>query len=218
MDNLFRSQFGKPSGLFGSVFMGPLLNLANMRVVNTTIEMLHPSPKDKVLDVGFGGGYSLISLARLVPRGEIVGVDYSTEMVARAATMIQQRGLGKRVQVECADVANLPFRDRIFDQAVSVNSIYYWPDPVAGLREIARVLKPEGRLAIGVRSPASLRLFTLTWQGFNLYERRELERMMGEAGLSVLPQRDWEWWRIPDLVVVVGERKTKEGDRTNDHQ
>jgi len=203
--NPFRAQFGRPSGLFGSVFMGPLLNIANMRLVNTAIEQLQLRPEDRVLDVGFGGGYSLQSLARLVSRGQVVGVDYSEEMAAR------QRGVDPRVQVECADVAHLPFVDRTFDRALTVNSIYYWPDPIAGLREIARVLKPGGTLAVGFRSPASLWLFTMNWQGFSLYEPRQMAEMMATAGFKVLRVEHRERWRIPDMVVVVGERQISKG-------
>lgn len=203
--NPLRSQFGKPSGLLGSRFMGPLLNIANMRLVNASIELLRPRQQDKVLDVGFGGGYSLQSLARLVPGGKVVGVDYSLEMAKR------QKGIYPSVQVECADVAHLPFPDRIFDRTLTVNSIYYWPDLVAGLTEIGRVLKPGGKLAVGFRSRTSLRLFTWTWQGFSLYEPREMAQMMEAAGFTVLRVEHRDRWRIPDMVIVLGERQLNEG-------
>ena len=206
--DVLRSQFGRPSGLFGSAFIAPLMNIANMRLVNASIQLLRPAQSDRVLDVGFGGGYSLHTLAALVSRGEVIGVDYSQEMALRAAEATRLRGLGRRVRIECADVAYLPFPDRTFDRALTVNSIYYWPDPASGIRELARILKPGGRLAIGVRSPATLRLFTLTWQGFRLYERHELEQMMEAAGFRVLPKQPWEWWRIPDLIVLTGEKRS----------
>ncbi|MGA3043422.1 MAG: methyltransferase type 11, partial [Bryobacteraceae bacterium] len=61
VDTLLRSQFGKPSGLFGALFMGPILNLSNTRLVNAAVELLDPQPSDTVLDIGFGGGLSLLT-------------------------------------------------------------------------------------------------------------------------------------------------------------
>lgn len=217
MFNPLRSQFGKPSGLFGSLFMGPLLNIANMRLVNAAIARLNPSPQDKILDVGFGGGYSLFSLAGLARRGKVEGVDYSLEMVERASAEIHQRRLASRIRVTCADVAALPYPGEAFDKALTASSIYYWQDPSAGLREMARVLKPGGRISVGIRSPASLRLLTLAWQDFRLYEREELEQMMEAAGFRILSSENWEWWRIPDLVVVAGEKPTKKEPTDDNH-
>jgi ubiquinone/menaquinone biosynthesis C-methylase UbiE len=46
-------------------------------------------------------------------------------------------------------VESLPFRDEFFDKAVAINSLQVWPDAVSGLREVRRVLKPGGNVALG---------------------------------------------------------------------
>lgn len=207
VDSLLRTQFGKPSGAFGSQFMRPLLNFVNMRLMNTAVDLLDAQPNDVVMDIGFGGGYSLLALADRVTRGQVTGVDYSQEMVDGAANLIQQRHLEGRLRVECADVATLPFENETFDKVLTVNSVYYWSDVARGLREIARVMKPHGKLAVGFRSRTSLRLFTLAWPGFALYEPREFAEIMEKAGFKVLRVEHRDWWRVPDMVVVVGERK-----------
>jgi SAM-dependent methyltransferase len=51
-----------------------------------------------------------------------------------------------------AAAADLPFRDMLFDAAFTVNTFQFWPDPARGLREIARVLAPNGRLVITQRA------------------------------------------------------------------
>ena len=80
-----RSQFGSPSGLFGSLFVAPFLNATNMAFIRTSVELLGLKPDDRVLDIGFGGGYSLLALAERIPNGQVVGVDHSRDMVDAAA-------------------------------------------------------------------------------------------------------------------------------------
>jgi len=207
VDTLLRAQFGKPSGLWGTLVMRPILNLANMPLVDRTIELLDPQPKDVVLDIGFGGGYSLVTMAGKVPRGKVVGVDYSREMVDGAVRMIRAKSLDSRVRVQWGDVADLPFRAGSFHKVLTVNSLYYWPDLEAGLREIARVLKRHGRLAAGFRSPASLRPLTRDWEGFALYEPEEFAGILRETGFDVLRADHRGQWQVLDIVVVVGQRR-----------
>ena len=85
--------------------------------------------------------------------GHVVGVDISEEMVDRASTRFNEDPGARNVRVLRADVSALPFADASFDRAYSVNSIFFWPDPAAGLAEIHRVLRPGGMVVIA--GPAS---------------------------------------------------------------
>ena len=207
VDTVLRSQFGKPSGLWGTLVMRPILNLANTPLVDRTIELLDPKPNDVVLDIGFGGGYSLVAMAGKVARGKLVGVDYSREMVAAAARLIHDKRLDARVRVEWGDVAELPFRAGTFHKALTVNSLYYWPNLRGSLREVARVLKRRGRLAAGFRSATSLGPLTRDWERFRLYEPQEFADILEDSGFAVLRVDHRSQWQVLDTVVVVGERK-----------
>jgi ubiquinone/menaquinone biosynthesis C-methylase UbiE len=113
----------------------------HLPIVEPTLALMDLQAADRILDVGCGSGWLGRRLARLVPDGQVVGIDVSDEMVRRA----QQAG---------TDLANLTFLrggvDRIpcesnsFTKVVSVESAYYWPEPASGLREIFRVLAPGG--------------------------------------------------------------------------
>jgi len=206
VDTLLRSQFGKPSGLFGALFMGPILNLSNTRLVDAAVELLAPQSNDTVLDIGFGGGLSLLALAAQAPRAKIVGVDYSHEMVDAAARLVREKKLDARISLKWGDVAKLPFRAGTFHKVLTVNSLYYWPDLVASLREVARVMKPGGSLAAGFRSATSLGPLTRDWEGFWLYQPREFAGIMREAGFEVLRVEHRDQWQVLDTVVVVGRK------------
>ena len=99
-----------------------------------------------VLDVGTGPGVLLMELARLRPDLRLTGVDLSPDMVRAAARNV--RGFGDRVSVHVGSVTGLPFGDRSFDLVVSSMSLHHWDDPAAAAPELARVLRPAGRVLI----------------------------------------------------------------------
>ena len=204
-----RSQFGSPSGLFGSLFVAPFLNATNMAFIRTSVELLGLKPNDRVLDIGFGGGYSLLALAERIPNGQVVGVDHSRDMVDAAASLIRARKLQARIRVRWGNVVKLPFAARTFDKVFTVNTIYYWPDLSLGLREITRVLKPGGRLMVGFRSPASLRLVTLAWDNFKRYEPQEVAAAMRNVGFRLLRVEHPTLSQTPDDLVLMGEYKKR---------
>ena len=108
------------------------------------------------LDVGAGPGSVTTSLAHAAgPEGLALGIDISEPMLARAA----RAAAGPQVGFLRADAQKLPFRDESFDAAISLAVLQLIPDPAAALGEIARVLKPGGRLAVMVptlRPPVDL--------------------------------------------------------------
>lgn len=112
---------------------------------------------DNILDVGCGHGRSLTELAARVPRGRVVGVDPSELMVEIAARRNRPLIAAARVDVVLSSVESLPFPDAVFDKAQCVHVLYFWKDTEASLREIARVLKPGGRLGLLFRTNSDLK-------------------------------------------------------------
>ena len=112
---------------------------------------------DHVLDIGCGHGRSLTELAARAPRGRIVGVDPSELMVEIAAQRNRLLVEADQVDVVRSSVEALPFPDDTFDKAQCVHVLYFWKDIDMSLREIARVLKPDGRLGLLFRTNADLK-------------------------------------------------------------
>lgn len=120
------------------------------------LALVKPAPGMRALDVGCGPGAVLVRLADILGGSQVAGVDPSEPFVAAA----RQRVPDADIRVAGADP--LPFDDGAFDLAIAQLVVNFMPDPVAGVREMARVTRPGGTVAaslwdfIGERAPLSL--------------------------------------------------------------
>jgi len=161
--------FGCPKGLLGRLG-GLIMARMNWQVAAWTIDLLEVQPNHSVLEVGFGPGVGIELLAKAVTSGRVVGVDYSEEMVAQARARNANAIEGGRVDLLRDSIERLPFEDDTFEKALAINSMQVWPDAIGGLREIRRVMKAGGTVALGFtrhsRQPKSGLVEMLTAAGF----------------------------------------------------
>jgi SAM-dependent methyltransferase len=140
-------QCRKPRGWAGRFHLAAM-NHRHASVTAWGLGHLQIEPTFVVLDVGCGGGKAIERLAALAAQGHVWGVDYSATSVATAKATNTDAMAAGRVDVQQASVSRLPFGDAVFDLVTAVETHYYWPEPAGDFREILRVLKPGGRLAI----------------------------------------------------------------------
>src|SRR6266705_776541 len=115
---------------------------------------------ETVLDVAGGSGEPSLTIAETVgPTGSVTCTDAVTEMVTAAQSEAQRRGLTNVTFRQCA-ADSLPFENNSFDAVVCRLGIMFFPDPLAGLREMLRVTKREGVLSLAVWGKSDLNPFS----------------------------------------------------------
>lgn len=160
------------------------------------LERARPQPGERVLDLACGtGAVAREAVKRVSPSGSVVGVDVSPDML-RVAHEVVGTDNG-RIEWQQASAESLPLPDASFDLALCQQGVQFFPDKQGALRELRRVLKPGGRVALSVwrgieHNPvpealsraANGRLGAAILFTFGLAENGALARMLEEAGFD----------------------------------
>jgi arsenite methyltransferase len=143
--------------IFGAAVMLRSSLVGKKRVRDRLVAALALSGNEHVLDAGCGRGLALIGCAKKLTTGKAVGIDLwaakdlSNNNPEAARANAAAEGVADRIEVETGDITRLPFSDASFDVVVSMTVIHNIPSREArdqALRELVRVLKPGGRIAI----------------------------------------------------------------------
>jgi len=171
--------------------------------LGSIVAELNIRPGYHVLDIGSGTGVLVPFLvAEMRGQGEIVAMDFSTEMLSRA----QAKNFPPVVRFAQADVVAIPLEHNSVDVAICNSAFPHFDDKIRALREIARVLRQGGRLVI---------CHTMSRQALNQLHRSigdivandllpdelEVRELMRQAGLKITHFEDG-----PDRYLVIGEK------------
>ncbi len=142
-------QFGHPHGFGGRAAGWVMAKRGSNRERNIwAVGLLDVQPHDRVLEIGFGPGVAIREFARRATSGLVVGVDHSEVMVQQARKRNAAAVSAGRVDLRLGSAAELPAFDAPFDKILAVNSLMFWDDPVARLKELHGLLRPGGQIAI----------------------------------------------------------------------
>ena len=175
------------------------------------LEMLHVQPGQKVLEIGFGTGHSLIELARSVgSSGKVYGIDLSEKMVEISRKRADEEKLSERIELSCGDALHLPY------ESESMNGIFMsftlelfdTPEIPLVLDECKRVLKPGGRIVVVGMSrvlPEGLvmEIFEWTHRHFpNYLDCRPIlvRQALEDAGLEICESKIMKMWISVEVV------------------
>lgn len=190
------------------------------------VAAVEAAPEDRVLDVATGTG--LVARALVARYGcAVVGVDQSPEMLAQARkALAREDGMARRITLREGEAERLPFEAGSFDHVTFTYLLRYVEDPAATLRELARVVRPGGRIASLEFAVPSNPVWREAWR---LYTHvglpvlgRAVSREWAQAGSFLArsipdfyerfpPERVLELWRAAGIEVVQARRMSLGG-------
>lgn len=187
-------------GPLGRLVLAPLWNRRNAALNDVALESLALEAGDRILEVGYGGGYLLSRMLETVTEGRVAGADASPAMAAACRRRFVREIDAGLAEIRQAPAEALPFGDGAFGKIVSVNSLFYWDDLERGFGEMARVLAPGGLLVLCFTRRESLEGRS-GLRGARLFDLGEVEEALGRAGFTEmaaaeLADRHRRFWRL----------------------
>ncbi len=173
-------KFRNPTGFFGRL-VGSAMARGNEPASRWTVSLLDIQPQSHILEVGFGPGVAIQYATEKAVKGLVAGIDFSETMVQVASKRNADAIAAGNVDLKHGEILSLPYPDESFDRAFSIHCIYFWANPIDGVKELRRVLKSDGLLAITImpkdkwNRPAPPDLFTL-------YNGDEVVHLLSKAG------------------------------------
>lgn len=195
-------QCQKPTGWIGR-WVVRNMNSRHSKVTDCGLSQIAIQDHFTILDIGCGGGRTVGKLAAMAAAGKVCGVDFSDASVA-VATKTNSKWIAQgRVEISEGSVSQLRFPADTFDLVVAVETHFWWPDLPNDMREVLRVLKPGGTLAIIAEvyrgaGTATARLAEkyLPRTGMELLTPDEHRNLLADAGytdvkVATVPGKGW---------------------------
>jgi demethylmenaquinone methyltransferase/2-methoxy-6-polyprenyl-1,4-benzoquinol methylase len=177
-------------------------------------KMLNPRAGEKMLEIGFGTGHTLIELADAVgPSGRVFGIDLSEKMLEVSRKQVHEKGLDDRLELACGDALQMPYASDAMDGVFTAFTLELFDTPEIPqvLAECRRVLKPGGRLVVISMSrvdPGGLmtEIFEWTHRHFpNYLDCRPIlaRRAVEDAGFRIAACEIMKMWIHVEVVCGV---------------
>lgn len=203
---------GNPEGAIGKAVTANL-NKSNAGGYSAALAKLAIIDGERVVEIGFGNGREIPRILSQAAEVTYFGLDISATMVADAREFNVAAVRAGQATIVCGTISAIPADAQSFDKAITLNTIYFWPDPIAGLRELRRVIRADGRLVLGALAPWSAVGRAHFQHGFRFYKEPELKDLLTQAGFvrvsidmineTVIPQNGQPWNR--DYFIVSAE-------------
>jgi len=204
-----RSFYNKISGVYDL-----LSDRSEAPMRKAGLELLKASAGERILEIGFGTGHSLVALTKAVgPKGKVFGLDLSDKMLKLAKANLAKAGLLERARLRCGDAAQLPYTDGSLDGAFMsfTLELFDTPEIPKVLCECKRVLRPGGRIVVvgmskDARHDPLIGVFEWTHKHFPnfldcrpIYVREALER----AGFKTKKALKKHMWIPVEIVLAM---------------
>lgn len=190
----------KPEGELG-LEMLERMNETHEAVTNWAIDLLEIKESDRLLDIGCGGGGTLHKISSIIDTGHLSGIDYSLTSIDATMKKNWDDFVAGKLDVTQASVEKMPYADDAFDKIISIESFYFWPNPLENLKEVYRVLAPAGKTMITLDIHNTDELMEKYKENIEMFELfvptiEEFKQLMEDAGFKEVKihTKDGEDW------------------------
>ena len=184
----------KPTGETG-IQVGEFMHKGNANFYHQLPALIHWKSNFKVLEIGMGSGLHVSQLKTNFPNGEYFGLDYSP-------TMVEQSKINNpNTTFYCTDAAELPFENNFLNVVISINTVYFLPDPIKVFEAIYNSLQIGGVFCVGKRTLEDLNTLNhITQFGFNKVSSEQVQEWMQNVGFKNISTSVFQDPPIQNLV------------------
>jgi ubiquinone/menaquinone biosynthesis C-methylase UbiE len=167
-----------PQGEKG-IEIGEMMNATNIGMTLETIHALIIEDNEHILEIGHGNAGHLKSFLKIAKDLRYTGIDISETMHNEAKKLNSE--FKDRSDFVLYEGEKLPFEDEVFDKIFTVNTVYFWKEPVEYLNEIYRVLKDNGTFVLTSGQRDFMETLPFTEYNFKLYNNDEMEELISKS-------------------------------------
>lgn len=178
------SQLSHPSGEKG-LEIAEMMNETNSGMTKNAISNLNLTSSDSVLELGHGNAGHLNFLYSISGDIHYTGLEISTLMNQEAQRLNKPFVDNQKAAFVLYDGKQIPFADDMFDKSFTVNTLYFWQDPLALLSELSRVLKPRALFSLTFAHRSFMEMLPFTSFGFTLYNPDEVLKLIERSSFKL---------------------------------
>lgn len=166
--------------------LGFLMNHSNKDMIDNGIEAIQLNKRNRILEIGPGNGAHLHSILEKDPGIRYFGLDISNAMIEEATRINENFIKDRKALFEEYDGEKIPFVHNFFDRILTVNTIYFWNNPELFLRELFRVLKPNGICVISFVHAATMKDLPFVNDSFECYDIPKIVQLITKTAFRHL--------------------------------
>ena len=174
----FSKQAKRPSGLFGRFFMSRIFDKGNLELNSFVKETMAIKKSDRILEIGCGTGSLLKIIANELENGIVEGIDFSKTMISIAKKKNKRNISKKKAIIRLGNFDELQFKSNSYDKILSVNTIYFWKNPVMTISKAFFLLKANGMMVLGFHSKEEMEKMDLDENIFQLYSLQDVVHLL----------------------------------------
>lgn len=199
------SQLGCPTGEKGKE-VAKNMNESNIDMTLASLDALKLRDENTVLEIGHGNCGHLNQVLKQAENINYFGLEISETMLNEAKRINATVLTKNNVTFQVYDGENLPFKNNTFDKIFTVNTLYFWQQPIKMLNEIGRVLKIDGVFALTFAQKEFMKTIPFVKNKFNLFDTVGLKKIISKSNFSLEKIIDHKKWV-----------KSKDGKLVNRH-